>query len=169
MATKIVYAPKGTGQAYWGAGDKYTFLVTGEESGGSTFTMEALVPTGGGPPPHIHHREEEQFYVLEGECTFRVGDQTIRASAGDFVHVPRETIHHFRNEGTVTARILITYSPAGVEKLFQEVFTPVDDPSAPPPPMTEESIAHFMAVEARYGLETLRPDDPRLSAGSDQM
>jgi quercetin dioxygenase-like cupin family protein len=165
MPNKTVYRPAGTGRAYWGAGDTYTFLVTGDESGGSYFTMHAVVPPGGGPPPHIHHHEEEQFYMLEGELTFRVGDQTMRAAAGDFVHIPRETIHHFRNESAQPAKVLITYSPAGVEKLFEEVFDPVTDPTAAPPPMTEESIARFMAVESRYGLETLPPGDPRLANG----
>jgi quercetin dioxygenase-like cupin family protein len=162
MANKSVYVPRGKGQAYWGACDTYTFLVTGEESGGSYFTVEGLVPPGGGPPPHIHHREEEQFYILEGELTFRLGDETIRASLGDFVHVPRETIHSFRNDGKMPARVLITYSPAGVEKLFQEAFDPVTDPSLSPPPMIEESIARFMAAESKYGLESLLPGDPRL-------
>lgn len=162
MANTQFYVPAGTGRAYWGAGDTYTFLITGEGSDGSYFTMEALVPPGGGPPPHIHHREEEQFYILEGEVTFRVGRQTIRATAGDFVHVPRETIHQFRNDSPTHAKLLITYSPAGVEKLFQEVFRPVTDPSLPPPTWTDEDIARFVAIESKYGLETLPPDDPRL-------
>ena len=86
MSNKIVYVPARTGQAYWVMGDLFTYLVTGEESGGSSFTLEVNVGPGNGPPPHIHHREEEQFYVLEGELTFRVGDQTLQASTGDFVH-----------------------------------------------------------------------------------
>lgn len=163
MSKRGVYVPAGTGQAYWGAGDTYTFLITGEESGGAYFTMVARVPPGGGPPPHIHHREEEQFYILEGELTFRLGNETVRASGGDFVHVPRGTIHNFRNDGRSAAKLLITYSPAGVEKLFQEVFEPVTDPSLPSPPMTEESIRRFVAVEAKYGLESLLPGDPRLA------
>jgi len=39
----------------------YTFLVTGEQTGGAYFVMEALVPPGGGPPPHIHRNEDETF------------------------------------------------------------------------------------------------------------
>lgn len=33
-----------TGPAFWGPGDRYTFLVTGEQSGGAYFILEALVP-----------------------------------------------------------------------------------------------------------------------------
>src|SRR3712207_4756457 len=85
---ELFHRPAETGRTYWGPGDLYTFLVTGAESGGSYFAMEALVPPGGGPPPHIHRNEDETFYILEGECTFRLGDETITARAGDFVNVP---------------------------------------------------------------------------------
>jgi mannose-6-phosphate isomerase-like protein (cupin superfamily) len=155
MANKFVHVPAGTGQAYWGPGDIYTFLITGDESGGSYFTMHALVPPGGGPPPHIHHREEEQFYILEGEVTLQIGDYTIQASTGGFVHVPRETVHAFRNVGKLPVKMLVTYSPAGIEKLFQQVFAPVDDRQASPPPWTEAAFARFKALEAEYGMETL--------------
>ena len=56
---RLVHRPVATGPAFWGPGDHYTFLVTGEESGGAYFAMEALVPPGGGPPPHSHTREDE--------------------------------------------------------------------------------------------------------------
>ena len=62
----LLHRPVATGRAYWGPGDHYTFLVTGDETGGAYFAMEALVPPGGGPPPHLHHREDETFYVIEG-------------------------------------------------------------------------------------------------------
>jgi uncharacterized cupin superfamily protein len=65
--------------------------VTGEESGGAYFTMEALVPTGGGPPPHIHTREDETFYLIEGQIELLLGDRKIMAGPGDFVNVPRAT------------------------------------------------------------------------------
>ena len=148
MSNKIVYVPASTGQAYWVMSDLFTYLVTGEESGGSYFTLEVHVSPHHGPPPHIHHREEEQFYVLKGDLTFRIGDQTRQVSAGDFLHIPRETVHSFKN-GPAPAKLLATFSPAGIEQFFREVGEPVEDRSAPPPPVTEETIARFMAVEAR--------------------
>jgi len=148
MSNKIVYVPARTGQAYWVMGDLFTYLVTGDESGGSYFTLEVKVGPGNGPPPHIHHREEEQFYILEGKLTFQVGDQTIQASTGDFVHIPRDTVHSFKN-GPTPAKLFSTFSPAGIEKFFQEAGEPVEDRSAPPPPVTEKTIARFMAVESR--------------------
>ena len=168
MSNKIVHASAQTGQAYWGPGDLYVFLVTGEESGGSYFTMEARVPPGGGPPPHIHHREEEQFYILEGEVTLHAAEQTIHASVGDFVHVPRGTVHAFRNAGKLPARMLVTYSPAGIEKLFERVFPRADDRMAPPPSPSKEMLARFGELEAEYGLETIRTDGSGTSLNADE-
>ena len=54
---RLLHRPVETGPAYWGLGDRYTFLVTGAETGGAYFAMEAYVPPGGGPAPHIHTRE----------------------------------------------------------------------------------------------------------------
>ena len=73
-----------------------------------------LVPTGGGPPPHIHHTEDETIYVLEGEVTFRLGEVTVVGGPGDFVNVPRGTVHCFRNDGNEPARIVLTFTPAGI-------------------------------------------------------
>ena len=52
------------GRSFWGpGGDKYAFLVTGVQSGGTTFILHCDVPVGGGPPPHIHNNESESYYV----------------------------------------------------------------------------------------------------------
>src|ERR671916_531376 len=91
--TGPLYRPAGTGPTYRGPGDLYTFLVTGAESAGAFFAMEAYIPPGGGPPPHIHRNEDETFYVVEGTCSFRLGDETVLAGPGDFVNVPRGTVH----------------------------------------------------------------------------
>ena len=81
MATtgRLLHRGAGTGPSYWGPGDRYTFLVTGEESGGAYFAMEAFVPPGGGPGPHVHTREDETFYVLEGQVQFLLVEETVAA------------------------------------------------------------------------------------------
>ncbi len=147
--------PADTGPSFWGPGDRYTFLVTGAQSGGAYFIMEAVVPPGGGPPPHIHRREEESFYVLEGHLDIRVGDTVLQASAGDFVHTPRGTVHAFRNVGSEQARLLLMYSPAGLEGFFEETLERVEDRSAAPPANIDEIVARYLAAAPRYGLEFL--------------
>ena len=71
----LFHRAQGQGLSFWGPGDLYTFLVTGEESNGAYFSMLAIVPPGGGPPPHIHLLEDETFFVLDGTPTFRLGDE----------------------------------------------------------------------------------------------
>ena len=143
----------GTGRAFWGPGDRYTFLVTGDESDGSYFAMEALVPQGGGPPPHIHRNEDETFYVLEGQCTFRLGDDTIIAGAGDFVNVPRGIVHCFRNDGAHPARLILTFTPAGIERFFEETLELATDRTEPPPDNIAAVAARYAAAAPRFGIE----------------
>jgi quercetin dioxygenase-like cupin family protein len=155
MRSEILHRPSGTGRTFWGPGDLYTFLVTGAESGGSYFTMEALVPPGGGPPPHIHRNEDETFYVVEGQCRFRLGDDTITAGAGDFVNIPRGSVHCFRNEGTTPALLILTFTPAGIEKFFEETLEPALDPTETPPDNIEDVVSRYAAAAPRYGIEFL--------------
>jgi quercetin dioxygenase-like cupin family protein len=150
-----LHRPAGTGTMYWGPGDLYTFLVTGEESGGAYFAMEALVPPGGGPPPHIHTNEDETFYVLEGRCSFRLGDDTITAGPGDFVHVPRGNVHCFHNDGEQTARLILTFTPAGIERFFEETLQRALDPSMDPPEAVEAVAARYAEAAPRYGMQFL--------------
>jgi mannose-6-phosphate isomerase-like protein (cupin superfamily) len=38
----------------------------------------------------------EWFYVMEGEMTVQLGDQTIIGRAGDSLWIPRGTVHRFK-------------------------------------------------------------------------
>ena len=100
MDARVVHTIAGeAGRSWWGPGDMYTFLVTGEESGGSLFALDCLVGAGGGPPPHRHLAEDELFTITEGRIAFTAGEKTRTVSAGESVFVPRGTRHLYRNEG----------------------------------------------------------------------
>ena len=43
-----------------------------------------------------------------------------------------------------------------MEGWFREVCTPVDDPAALPPPVTDELIARMIEVGPRYNVEWMR-------------
>jgi mannose-6-phosphate isomerase-like protein (cupin superfamily) len=152
------YVQAGTGPTYWGPGDEVRFLLTGEESDGAVFMAELSVPPAGGPPPHIHHREDESFYVREGTLAIRVGDRTVNVGPGDFVHVPRGTVHCFKNTGNGHARMLVTFTPAGMEKFFEETFYPAGDRSVGPAILTEELLVRMIGAAAKNGLEFLPPE-----------
>lgn len=157
--SQVKYIPAGTGPLYWGPDVRVTFLVTGAQSGGACFIFEGITPPGGGPPPHIHHHQEESFYLLEGTLTIRAAGRAYQASPGDFVHIPRGTVHSFRNDGKVNARLLTTVSPAGpagLDKFFEAAFYPSTDHSAAPPVVSEELMGRIKAAAAKNGLEFVR-------------
>ena len=66
------------------------------------------VPPGkSGCPYHNHHVEDELFIVIEGEGTYRFGDQTYPIKAGSVLGAPaggRETAHQIINTGSVPLR-----------------------------------------------------------------
>jgi quercetin dioxygenase-like cupin family protein len=133
-------------------GDLYTFLATGEDTGGAYALIHAEVPPGGGPPPHLHRREDEAFYVLEGELAFEVDGRAISATAGSWVTLPRGTLHAFQNAGQSPARMLILVNPAGLEEFFAEVGHEATDRTRPPAP----DIEKLLAAAPKYGLD-IRP------------
>lgn len=147
-ANTVTFVPANTGEAYWVMGTLFTYLVTGAKSADSYFTLIVDVGPGSGPPPHIHHCEEEQFFVLDGQLTFSVGDRTFVATTGDFIHIPRGTVHWFTN-GSQPSQLLATFAPAGIEGFFREVGEVADDRLTPPPPVTEATIGRLLAAEAR--------------------
>lgn len=153
---QVKHVPAGTGPAYCGPGDRITFLITGAETGGAFFMAEACVAPGGGPPPHVHSREEESFYLLQGTLALQVGGKALNASGGDFVHIPRGTVHSFKNVGQETAKLLVVATPAGLENFFAEVFFPAAD-IADIPQSSEALIGRVMKAAPKYGLELLLP------------
>ena len=84
VTSRVIQVASGqTGRSFWGPGDMYTFLVTGEESGGSMFALDCVVGSGGGPPPHKHLAEDELFAITSGSITFTAESETRTVSAGD--------------------------------------------------------------------------------------
>jgi quercetin dioxygenase-like cupin family protein len=154
---QVQYVPTGTGKVYRSPIDEIRFLITGEQTDGAFFIAAVSVPPGGGNPPHIHHREEESFYLQQGTLTVHVGGETLTASAGDFICLPRGIAHSFQNTGNVEAKFLLVSAPAGLEKFFEEAFYPVEDRSAEMPPMTEDFMARVIAAATKCGIELLPP------------
>ena len=147
----------GEGPAYSIAGDVYTFKVTGEETNGEYALFEFRIPPGGGPPMHIHHREDEDFFIIEGELTFYTESREIKVSAGTYLHAPKNQAHRFKNNSTKTVRAIVWVWPAGLEKYFAEVGTPLSNSSADPVPVLPEHIEKLVAFAPKYGLEILPP------------
>jgi len=147
----------GTGRTIGVVGDVYRFLATGEDTDGRYAIWEAIVPPGGGPPPHVHSREEEGFYILEGEITLHLGNETIVAGPGTFANMPVGVTHSFKNESNRPAKMLISVAPAGLEKMFFEVGIPLSPGAQSSLPPTEADLVKMGPVAHRYGIEMKKP------------
>ena len=115
------HVPPGKGKSVWIANNEFvTFKATGKDTGGTLALVEVVGLPGSGPPPHIHHRVEEVYRLLEGELEVLNGDRTFTANAGSVFHIPKGTLHAWRNATTKLARTLLFIAPAGFEGYFEE-------------------------------------------------
>jgi len=100
-------------------GGSVTFKARTSDTGGSMAVLETTVPPGEGPPLHLHANEDEVIYVLEGDLQFRAGADLHPAPSGAFVFIPRGLHHTWRNVGDGPARLLIVFTPSGMERFFE--------------------------------------------------
>jgi quercetin dioxygenase-like cupin family protein len=153
MVANAVVTKPGTGQAVWMLGGRYTVRVSGEDSAGELTVMDMELPVGSGPPPHTHPGGET-VYIAEGTVRYHIGDKTFDAGAGDVIHIPAGTVENF--EPTSKSRMIITYTPGGIDKFFLELGEPAPEAGLPPTPEgppSPEFLERMATVGARYGLD----------------
>lgn len=144
----------GDGERIWIVGDTMTLKASDASTGGSLVFLENLTAPGGGPPPHVHAREDEFFYVLDGTFEIRIGDDVHALGPGGFAFVPRGTVHNFRNSVDTPSRILVGFTPGGMDGFFRESGRPaVDD--GPAPDLDDDEIARTMAAAPKYGVQAV--------------
>jgi mannose-6-phosphate isomerase-like protein (cupin superfamily) len=123
----------------------------GYTSGAYSIHDNVIPPGSPGPRPHLHRHHEEAFYVIEGELTVRVGPRTITAPAGSFVVIPRGVVHQPSNPGTQPCRVLLIFSPAGMDRFFEEAAEQRIPLQAAP---TDSAIQEKLTVfTEKYGYE----------------
>jgi quercetin dioxygenase-like cupin family protein len=94
--------------------------LAGADSARQLTVYESFYPERIGHPLHIHHDAIESFYMLEGGCKFLVGADTITATAGSFLSIPRGATHGLMPIGG-PARALVFFTPAAMEGYWEEV------------------------------------------------
>ena len=144
------------GRALWHLGALMTFKALGEDTGGQFWAVEGLADSHMAVPLHAHTREEEIWYVLEGEITFTVGDQTWTGGPGSFAYIPRHVPHTFQVRSE-TARWFGFGIPAGLDQWFFETGEPAGSLTLPPAPDGPPDVEALIASLKKYGTETLGP------------
>ena len=144
------------GEARWFLGFLVTIKSSATTTNGRVAVIEHLGTQGPGSPLHVHHNEDEWFYVTEGELTFWVGGETIKAPAGSFVYGPRDIPHTF-SVTSAQARFLVVTEPAGFENFVRALSEPAAALTIPPPASQPPDLGKLAAIAAEYGIELLGP------------
>ena len=120
MSAKAVFHMPGEARGIMLRGQPMAFLVTGEDTR-HTSMFEWTIPTGFATGRHVHRVQEETFYMLEGACEWHVGDDLVRATPGTYLFIPPGVPHNITNVSDKPARVLMTVSPPGHERYFEEL------------------------------------------------
>src|SRR6185369_8356096 len=101
-------------------GHPMVFLVTGEDTR-HTSMFDWTIPAGFATGLHVHRVQEETFFLIEGRCIWHAGDAVVDAAPGSFLFIPPGVAHNITNVSDRPARVLMTVSPPGHERHFEEL------------------------------------------------
>ena len=159
--TKLIQPSKGT--TYLALGDFYTFLATGEDTGGKYALVEMMLQPQSTTPQHING-DDEAHYIIEGEIEYQLDNQTITATPGTYLYFPKGQGHGFKNVGSTTAKVLMWVTPPGGEQFFAEVGQLVNLPLSEEEkqrllvPPTPADIEKFVEIAlTKYKVELVSP------------
>jgi quercetin dioxygenase-like cupin family protein len=155
-AVAPIVAGPGEGEALWFLGILATVKSSAETTGGAVAVIEHLAPRGAGSPLHVHSREDEWFYVIDGELTLWIDDETIIAPAGSFVFGPKGIPHTFI-VSSEQARFLLVTEPAGFERFMRAAGEPAARLEIPPPATEPPDVAALSAAAAEFGIKITGP------------
>ena len=113
--------------------------------------FEYAIPAGvHGPPPHVHTREDESFICLAGKMDVTLGGEEFTIGHGDFLFLPRDVVHAFRNPYAEETRVISVVSPAGLERYYQAL---ADMPPGP------KDLSLIKTIMADFGIELQIPSE----------
>ena len=144
----------------WYMGMLLTNLVAKQDTNQAFSLLEATLAPGNEPPPHVHSREDELFYVLEGDFDVYVGEEAFIVKTGECVFLPQFKPHAFVIRSP-RLRVLILYTPGGVEEAFRRMSSPAGNLEPPTEALTystsdlEQTARRFN----EYGVQILPPDE----------
>lgn len=86
--------------------------VSGKDTDGKLTVFEYTGKVKGGPPLHIHLMQDEIFFIVDGEYTFKVGDEIHYLKPGDSIFLPRKVPHCFA-QTTGIGKMFFMFQPSG--------------------------------------------------------
>lgn len=118
-------------------------IVRGEETGGAWSMVEFTAEPAKGTPYHVAQRQDRVLYVVESAFRVRIAGRNVTLGPGGSVRIPRGVPHSFTCVGYEAGRVLVTCTPAGEERMLEELSRMAWPPDSP-------EMAELLA---QHGLE----------------
>jgi mannose-6-phosphate isomerase-like protein (cupin superfamily) len=136
--------PSREGHAIAAIGLGITMKTDGKSTRDAYSLFEYTIPPEtNGPPPHVHTREDESFICLSGRLDVHLGGEDFVMQLGDYMFLPRDVVHAFRNPYKDESRVISVVSPAGLERYYQAL---ADMPPGP------KDISVIKGIMADFGI-----------------
>ena len=149
------YLGPGEGDAIWMFDALDTVKADTATTDGSFSVFEFRDFSGSAVPIHVNDRWDRGFYILEGEYTFVIGEESVEVSRGSWVFAPHGARLGWRCDST-DGRVLNVTVPGGFEDFYREVGQAVADRTQLPAP-TEPDVEALSTAAARHGITIVGP------------
>ena len=119
---KGLVVPASGGKQFVEAPGRFGALkLLGHETGESIMMFEQTVPSGTKSWFHLHRDSDEIAWVLDGEFTFKIGDEVGVGGPGTCAFCPRNVPHDWKNSGKEPGRALFLYTPAAAGRASRPI------------------------------------------------
>lgn len=147
-AVNATYRQAGTPPELEGPKTSAKFLATASLTGGRFGLFQwDMTPGAGGPGAHYHKTFSESFYVLDGTVRLFDGERWVDAVRGDYLYVPENGIHAFRNDSDEPASMLILFAPGPPREQY---FLESAEIARSGRTLTDEERTEFLARHDQY-------------------
>jgi len=101
----------------------FKIVLSGDKTGGRYSLLELYFSTEkeNEIPLHLHSRETLIIYILEGNFSFRYGNEKIYGNQGTVLKFEKDIPHSYKKTGKTPGRLLILFIPAGFENFFLDL------------------------------------------------
>ena len=101
----------------------YKIIISGNQTENKYSIIEITFPSGEESeiPLHKHGNESLVMHVIEGKFSFKYGKKTIEGNKDTVLRFEKDISHSYRKIGKDQGKLLVTYTPAGLENFFREL------------------------------------------------
>lgn len=156
---KPFYSKRDLTNSYWIAANLFSFLSDAQTTNGAYTLVDTTSPSDAVIPLHKHTKEDEVIFIQEGEVEVTINGVVRLVGPGEHAFMPRGNEHTFKITSPTPARVLVMFTPGGLEGAYKQIGRPAERLELPPTPPTPtpEQRARVAEIFAEYGYYILPP------------